>query len=438
MLNDDDDDGARAAARARLAARAAHGEGGMAAQAAAEAAVEAVATGDANALSSLDANALSSLHARTPGATISKAPSNAEGAQKRKHIISPPMKVHRRKNDSGAPGVNVARAARDLCGDLGEPKESLMRRAVDVIGVVAANDLAIEVGAIEGAGGQMTTDGTRRRTPGGVFWALLKARAAKEDWDCIFEEEKEAARERCRRRRRAQSANGSPEGTPSGAALNGGGLLSGRFAAALSGLGADASASATTAKTPFATAGAAVVAAGVDDAPARPSMAERLSGVSATAKAFTPAAKGAKVATPGSWAARTAAHTPAMRRARSAPAAALAAAAPAKNDEKADEDAFAVTTPDNDPAAANATPGGTYAARARAAAAAEAEAQAAAQVRARAAKIVAANAAAKKKLAPAPAVAVADDAAEAPVASFSAPAPAPAWGVSFASVLRAV
>jgi len=444
MVNDDDDDGARAAARARLAARAAHGEGGMAAQAAAEAAVEAVATGDATALSSLDANALSSLHARTPGASAkgmsraSRVPSNAEGAQKRKHIISPPMKVHRRKGDSGAPGVNVARAARDLCGDLGEPKESLMRRAVDVIGVVAANAIAIEVGAIEGAGGQMTTDGTRRRTPGGVFWALLKARAAKEDWDYIFEEEKEAARERCRRRRRAQSANGSPEGTPSAATLSGGGLLSGRFAAALSGLGADASASATTAKTPFAVAGAAVVAAGVDDAPARPSMAERLSGVSATAKAFTPAAKGAKVATPGSWAARAAAHTPAMRRARSAPAAALAAAAPAKNDEKADEDAFAVTTPDNDPAAANATPGGSYAARARAAAAAEAEAQAAAQVRARAAKIVAANAAAKKKLAPAPAVAVADDAAEAPAASFSAPAPAPAWGVSFASVLRAV
>ena len=66
-----------------------------------------------------------------------------------------------------------------------------MRRAVDVIGVVEANALAIEVGAIEGAGGQMTSDGTRRRTPGGVFWALLKARAAKEDWDFIFEEERE-------------------------------------------------------------------------------------------------------------------------------------------------------------------------------------------------------------------------------------------------------
>ena len=201
---------ARAPPRARLAARAAHGEGGMAAQAAAEAAVEAVATGDANALSSLDANALSSLHARTPGATCpksksSRAFSNAEGAQKRKHIISPPMKVHRRKNDSGAPGVNVARAARDLCGDLGEPKESLMRRAVDVIGVVAANDLAIEVGAIEGAGGQMTTDGTRRRTPGGVFWAPQGARRQGGLGLHLRGGEGGGARA-LRRRRRAQSA----------------------------------------------------------------------------------------------------------------------------------------------------------------------------------------------------------------------------------------
>jgi hypothetical protein len=432
MLNDDDDDGARAAARARLAARAAHGEGGMAAQAAAEAAVAAVATGNASALSDLDPNVLSSLHARTPVS----APAVSEGAQKRKHIISPPMKVHRRKGNSGAPGVNVARAARDLCGDLGEPKESLMRRAVDVIGVVEANALAIEVGAIEGAGGQMTSDGTRRRTPGGVFWALLKARASKEDWDFIFAEEKEAARERCRRRRRAQSANGSPEGTPKERKdLNG--LLAGRFKDALAGLGASADATVSAAKTPFAVVAAPQTRVGVDDAPARLSMAERLSGVSATAKAFTPAAK---AATPGSWAARAAAHTPApaMRRARSAPAAALAAAAnakPAKNDESAGEEDFAVTTPDNDPAAANATPGGSYAARARAAAAAEAEAALAAQVRARAAKIAAANAAAKKKLAPAPAVAVADDAME---EMAPAPAPAPAWSVSFASVLRAV
>lgn len=59
----------------------------------------------------------------------------------------------------------------------------------------------------------MTSDGTRRRTPGGVFWALLKERASKEDWDFIFEEEKEVQRERCRRRRRAMSLAASSAGT---------------------------------------------------------------------------------------------------------------------------------------------------------------------------------------------------------------------------------
>ena len=211
MIDGDVDDPARAAARARLAARAAHVEGGMAAQAAAEAAVEAVAElaedvhldAPRAALASLDVNVDV---ARTPAAAL------ANGA-KRKHIISPPMKSRKHKGDDGS-GVDAARAARDLCGDLGEPKEALMRRAIETIGVVAANHLAIEVGRIEGAGGQMTTDGSRRRTPGGVFWALLKASVEKEDWDYIFEEEKEAQRERCRRRRRAASLNASLAGSP--------------------------------------------------------------------------------------------------------------------------------------------------------------------------------------------------------------------------------
>ena len=79
-------------------------------------------------------------------------------------------------------GRDSARAARDLCGDLGEPKESLMRRAIECIGIPMANDLAIEVGAIEGGGCQMTADGSRRRTPGGVFWALLKTKARSIHW----------------------------------------------------------------------------------------------------------------------------------------------------------------------------------------------------------------------------------------------------------------
>tara|TARA_B110000459_G_C16522044_1_gene452995 strand:+ start:243 stop:560 length:318 start_codon:yes stop_codon:yes gene_type:complete len=102
-----------------------------------------------------------------------------------------------------------------------------------------------------------------------------------------------------------------------------------------------------------------------------------------------------------------------------------------------DEDDFAVTTPDNDPAAANVTPGGSYAARVRAAAQAEAEAQAV--LKQRAAQVCAVNAKLTAKLAPVTvkkpvvvetAAAMEEDAVVAPAA------PASQWGVSFASMLR--
>ena len=173
---------ARASARARLAARAAHGEESMSAQAAAEAAVESVGGGAAavNDENAPPGAARRSVFSRLDAAGA-KTPSARALAAKRKHLISPPGKFARRKGSNGA-GVNAARAARDLCGDLGEPKESLMRRAIECIGIPMANDLAIEVGAIEGGGGQMTADGSRRRTPGGVFWALLKTKARSIHW----------------------------------------------------------------------------------------------------------------------------------------------------------------------------------------------------------------------------------------------------------------
>ena len=409
MIDGDVDDPARAAARARLAARAAHVEGGMAAQAAAEAAVEAVAElaedvhldAPRAALASLDVNVDV---ARTPAAAL------ANGA-KRKHIISPPMKSRKHKGDDGS-GVDAARAARDLCGDLGEPKEALMRRAIETIGVVAANHLAIEVGRIEGAGGQMTTDGSRRRTPGGVFWALLKASVEKEDWDYIFEEEKEAQRERCRRRRRAASLNASLAGSPTFRSP----------ASAFGGL-----------KTPAAGLVAAAAKLEGERAPARLTMAERLSaGAGSGASSGGATASAVMKAADGSWAARAAAS---VRRVASAPAAAVSAAAAAATPAKmeaspAGSDAFTVVTPDNDPAV---VAGGSYAARAMAAA--EAEAAEAARIRARAEEMAASKAKMAAKLAPA-AEPMDEDDADAP-----APAPAPvvasAWSVSFASMVRA-
>ena len=377
------------------------------------------------------------------------------------------MKVHRRKDNSGAAGLVVARAARDLCGDLGEPKEALMRRAIDVIGIVAANDLAIEVGRIEGAGGQMTSDGARRRTPGGVFWALLRAKTSKEDWDVIFEEEKEAQRERCRRRRRAQSLNNSLASSPtlrsalatphgSGAFIN----QMGQMMNQIHNQTGAADGEPAPAKTPaarFAAAPAATAAQRLRAAPARPTMAERISGAAAAnATAANATAANADGRVPAeSWAAR-------MRRTVSAPAGSIDATmateassgSPPANQHAHSPGSPTVLTPDNDPsrAGAYAAAQGSYAARAKAAAEREAEEAA---VRARALGLVAARRAAEAKLerADAPEAANVDDQVmmdaeeaqeqgeaqeQAAPAPEPAPAPAPpAWGVSFAAALRA-
>ena len=354
MSGDSPTDDARAAARARLAARAAHVEGGLAAAAAAEAAVASVAAGRGGdelrpVLSNLSAN----VPAKTPA---------PRAGFKRHHIISPPMKNARVKNDDGL-GVNVARAARDLCGDLGEPKESLMRRALEVIGVVEANDIAIQVYRIEGEGGQMTSDGARRRTPGGVFWALLRERVTKEEWADIFAEEKEVQRERCRRRRRAASAAASLAGSPTF-----------REGFGKGGVNVNGPASSSL-KTPAPIAAAARLAANAD-APARATMASKLRD---TAAAFTTAVAATPAAAPGSWAARARAP-PAFSRAQSAPAAVLASAA--ENAAKTPTAAaaapatpatpFGVVTPENDPNASKGVK--SWAQRARAAAEAEAAA----------------------------------------------------------------
>ena len=368
------------------------------------------------------------------------------------------MKVHRRKDNSGAAGVVVARAARDLCGDLGEPKEALMRRAIDVIGIVAANDLAIEVGRIEGAGGQMTSDGARRRTPGGVFWALLRAKTSKEDWDVIFEEEKEAQRERCRRRRRAQSLNNSLASSPtlrsalatphgSGAFIN----QMGQMMNQIHNQTGAADGEPAPAKTPaarFAAAPAATAAQRLRAAPARPTMAERISGAAA---ANATAANADGRVPEESWAAR-------VRRTVSAPAGSLDATmateassgSPPANQHAHSPGSPTVLTPDNDPSrtGAYAAAQGSYAARAKAAAEREAEEAA---VRARALGLVAARRAAEAKLerADAPEAANVDDQVmmdaeeaqeqgEAQEQAAPPPAPAaPAWGVSFAAALRA-
>lgn len=58
-----------------------------------------------------------------------------------------------------------------------EPRSrATVERSVAVLGVESAQALRREVEAIEAQGGMLTADGSRRRTPGGIYMFLLKQR----------------------------------------------------------------------------------------------------------------------------------------------------------------------------------------------------------------------------------------------------------------------
>jgi len=132
---------------------------------------------------------------------------NVDGNKRKHHASnSPAFKSNRRKSANGSRMSDMGRIAKDVCAQLGEPKTSLMKRACDTCGNDMVLNLASEVQNIENKGGMQTTDGTRRRTPGGVFWALFKQRVEAQVYDEVFAEEKEKAKERQRKRKSVQRA----------------------------------------------------------------------------------------------------------------------------------------------------------------------------------------------------------------------------------------
>ncbi|XP_053270812.1 phosphorylated adapter RNA export protein [Pleuronectes platessa] len=66
------------------------------------------------------------------------------------------------------------KVANEIAYRLQEPKTDLIERIVDVVGVKKAIELLGETATLEERGGVYTMDGTRRRTPGGVYLNLLK------------------------------------------------------------------------------------------------------------------------------------------------------------------------------------------------------------------------------------------------------------------------
>lgn len=71
--------------------------------------------------------------------------------------------------------------AQAIATALGEPNLRLIQRIVARLGPEAALAFLAEVLAVEAAGGLLTGDGTRRRTPGGVYFHLVRGRIAKHD-----------------------------------------------------------------------------------------------------------------------------------------------------------------------------------------------------------------------------------------------------------------
>ena len=69
---------------------------------------------------------------------------------------------------------------------LQEPKIPLLRQLLRTLGPARTIDLLTEALQVEAAGGILTKDGSRRRTPGGVFFQLVKERVTAKERRRLF------------------------------------------------------------------------------------------------------------------------------------------------------------------------------------------------------------------------------------------------------------
>src|SRR5919109_4685643 len=73
-----------------------------------------------------------------------------------------------------------------LAAILQEPKVPLLRQVLRTLGQDRCAAILADTLACEAHGGMVTTDGTRRRTPGGVFFQLVKERATPQERQHLF------------------------------------------------------------------------------------------------------------------------------------------------------------------------------------------------------------------------------------------------------------
>ncbi|XVF35367.1 hypothetical protein REPUB_Repub18cG0139500 [Reevesia pubescens] len=85
-------------------------------------------------------------------------------------------KNKKKRGGSGPKDLDINRFVLDTCRRLKEKKSYMVYTAVGRLGVSALSDLVKEVDAIQSCGGQMTADGRRCCTGGGILWNIIKAR----------------------------------------------------------------------------------------------------------------------------------------------------------------------------------------------------------------------------------------------------------------------
>ncbi|CAN1243387.1 hypothetical protein LINPERPRIM_LOCUS5669 [Linum perenne] len=123
----------------------------------------------------------------------------------------------KKKQTSGPrPIISIDRFVQDTCWRLKEKKSYLVYTAVGILGLEVLSDLVREVDAIRSCGGQMTSDGKRNRTGGGILWNILKTRepaAYKEIMKKATEFEKQFKQQKATRPAAAKNSVGSSNET---------------------------------------------------------------------------------------------------------------------------------------------------------------------------------------------------------------------------------
>lgn len=76
--------------------------------------------------------------------------------------------------------------AQEIANQLQEPNTELIKKIVRVLGIERVSEYLQKTLAIEAEGGMMTIDGERRRSPGGVFFYVIKSELSKDERKQIF------------------------------------------------------------------------------------------------------------------------------------------------------------------------------------------------------------------------------------------------------------